>query len=98
MKGKGSIGSEILEKITSQYIDLSLIWLLTGKGRMLKEKSYGAEKAEPHLKEDPTDYSSSKQIIQLLEDKIALLENTLADKEKIISMLEKQIQSHQRQS
>jgi hypothetical protein len=93
MKGKGSIGSEILEKISTRYIDLSLIWLLTGKGRMLKDNTYDPDKSEPHFKEDPIDYTPAKQIIKLLEEKITLLENTLADKEKIISMLEMQLKS-----
>ncbi|MDE3252798.1 MAG: hypothetical protein KGO92_08320, partial [Bacteroidota bacterium] len=35
LKGRGSVGSEILEKIKEIYPDLSLIWLVTGKGSML---------------------------------------------------------------
>ena len=29
MKGKGSIGSEIVERITEKYKDLNITWLLT---------------------------------------------------------------------
>lgn len=33
----GSIGSDILAKVEEIYLDLCLIWLITGKGDMLKE-------------------------------------------------------------
>lgn len=32
----GSIGSDILEKVENTFLDLCLIWLITGKGDMLK--------------------------------------------------------------
>lgn len=35
---QGSVGSDIIEKIVSYYTDLSLDWLLTGNGTMLKEE------------------------------------------------------------
>jgi hypothetical protein len=34
-KGKGTIGSDILEKIRKVYSDLNLIWLISGEGEML---------------------------------------------------------------
>ena len=33
--GNGTVGSDILEKIIGHYVDLNLIWLLTGKGEMI---------------------------------------------------------------
>jgi phage repressor protein C with HTH and peptisase S24 domain len=36
----GSIGSDKCEKISYQYPDINLIWLITGKGKMLKEDSH----------------------------------------------------------
>jgi hypothetical protein len=42
------------------------------------------------LAEDEAVYSSLKQTITSLHDKILILENALADKEKIIKLLEKQ--------
>ena len=36
---KGSIGSDILNKISNAYPDLNTDWLLTGVGKMLKEGS-----------------------------------------------------------
>lgn len=35
IKNSGSIGGDVIEKISEIYTDLSLIWLITGKGEML---------------------------------------------------------------
>lgn len=35
VRSSGSIGSDIIEKISAKYTDLSLSWLLTGEGSML---------------------------------------------------------------
>lgn len=36
LKGKGSIGSDIVQRIITQYPDLNLEWLIMGKGEMLR--------------------------------------------------------------
>jgi hypothetical protein len=84
-KGKGTIGSEILEKILARHKDLSLSWLITGKGTMLVDSG---EAPENILNEEQTPYRTSQEVIRLLREKITVLENSLADKEKIIRMLE----------
>ena len=83
-KGKGTVGSDMLEKIHQKHADLSLIWLLTGKGAMLDEL------ALHDMSEDGNgSYLISKDdIIILLREQVAILERSLADKEKIILMLE----------
>lgn len=88
IKGKGSIGSDIIEKIVSKYNDISLIWLLTGKGKMLADNYSGPEM---QLAEEVNSYSSSEHTISILREKITFLEKSLADKEKIIRLLEAQI-------
>jgi hypothetical protein len=40
---KGSIGSEIVSKISEQYPELNTNWLLTGKGEMLKRANENME-------------------------------------------------------
>jgi hypothetical protein len=89
-KGKGNIGSEIIERITEQYADLNITWLLTGKGQMLANHIYIQTDHVSTLAEDEAVYDSLKQTITSLNDKILILENALADKEKIIKLLEKQ--------
>lgn len=90
MKGKGTIGSEILEKITSRYKDISLTWLVTGNGSMILNKEYETGGESGNWSEQEQSYSTQEQIIRLLRDKISILESSLADKEKIIRLLEKQ--------
>ncbi len=92
MRGKGTVGSEILERIKENYTDLSLVWLVTGKGTMLlsppkqKQDIYTSE-----LNEEQHVYFTSKdEVIALLNKQIAKLEATIADKDKIIALLESQ--------
>jgi hypothetical protein len=35
LRVKGSIGSDILEKVAEVYPDLNIVWLITGKGAMI---------------------------------------------------------------
>lgn len=89
IRGKGTMGSEILEKISDRYRDLSLIWLLTGQGQMLHEEPY----PDPQTVQDEAEaYAAQQDLIRLLRDKIAILENALNDKEKIIRLLEAQLE------
>ncbi len=85
---KGSVGSENIEKIVAQYNDLSISWLLTGNGKMLT-KNYSPQADTFHSVEEPgISYTSNEQLIGHLKEKVIILENALADKEKIISLLE----------
>jgi hypothetical protein len=88
LKGKGTIGSEILEKITHKYRDVSLTWLVTGKGKMLGD---AYEQPDLRVEEDSLSYTSAEHTIALLHQKIEILEKSLADKEKIIKLLEARI-------
>ena len=36
LRNKGSIGSDILIKVSENYDDLNILWVLTGEGNMLK--------------------------------------------------------------
>ncbi len=36
LRNKGSIGSDILIKVSKKYNDLNILWVLTGEGNMLK--------------------------------------------------------------
>ena len=81
-RGKGTIGSDILERVRRNYPDLSLLWLISGEGEML------AEEVEENLLREDKQYYSKDEVIRLLTERIKLLEIALADKEKIIKLLE----------
>ncbi|MEM9687608.1 MAG: hypothetical protein AAF934_11905 [Bacteroidota bacterium] len=53
IKKKGSVGSDILEKIFACYPELNPTWLLTGKGAMLLEaQNDTAQTSEPEQQQD----------------------------------------------
>jgi len=87
-KGKGTMGSELLEKISVRYSDLNLSWLITGKGKMLLDSSYMSHTNTSNLSEDPSAYTANEIAVKALQEKIAILERALGDKEKIIRLLE----------
>jgi hypothetical protein len=77
LKGRGSIGSDILQRVYESFPDLDFIWLLTGNGEMLRND---IEADIPHFSKD--------EMIRALKASISVLEIALADKEKIIALLE----------
>lgn len=89
MKGRGTIGSEILEKIGSTFRDLNLTWVLTGRGKMILDDAYPGLVQSGNLSEEKAMYSAQENTIKNLREKIIILEKALADKEKIISLLER---------
>ncbi|MBV9987782.1 MAG: hypothetical protein JO301_08885 [Chitinophagaceae bacterium] len=94
LKGKGAVGSDILERIKQNYTDLSLVWLVTGRGTMLLSppSQNGTEKKVSELNEEQHIYFTSKDdVIKLLKKQIEKLESTIADKDRIIALLELQV-------
>ena len=87
-KGKGSIGSDILERIHENYFDINLVWLITGEGDMLAPIS---ETGIANLIREPRLQYSKDDQIRSLAERVSLLETSLADKEKIIRLLESQL-------
>lgn len=88
-KGKGSIGSDILERIHKNYFDLDMVWLITGEGDMLVAEDSDKATKRQMLQEEKK-YYTRDEIIKFLRERVALLESSLADKEKIIALLEAQ--------
>jgi len=88
-KGKGRIGSDVIEIIHANYPDLNIMWLVTGEGEMLTAVDPNDPERQS-VREDKQPYTKT-EIIGFLNERIALLEAALADKEKIIKMLEERI-------
>jgi hypothetical protein len=72
------------------YKDLNLVWLLTGKGSMIADNPYSEALPSHSLREEDTAYSS-QEMLKSLKSRIVILENALADKDKIIRLLEKEL-------
>ncbi len=90
-KGKGTIGSDILERIHKHYFDIDLLWLVTGEGNMIDVDAADRETKKLLLQEEKQ-YYSKDEMVKFLQERVALLESSLADKEKIIALLEVQVQ------
>jgi len=89
-KGKGSIGSDILAKIIDRCRDIDPEWLLTGRGKMLRNSEYPPVSDPKSVVEEPG-APAADYLVRLLQDKTKILENALHDKEKIILLLEERI-------
>jgi len=90
-RGKGSIGSDILERIHKNYFDLDLIWLVSGEGNMIDMEAADKETKKLLLREEQH-YYTKDEMIKYLQERILLLESSLSDKEKIVALLETQLQ------
>ncbi|MBQ2303214.1 MAG: hypothetical protein II256_04940 [Bacteroidales bacterium] len=88
--------------ISEKYPDLSIEWLLIGKGRMIKTISI-ADNQEQYFKNivllekeihknNPSYHEERlkelKEFVSILNERVSFLERTIADKDKIISLLE----------
>lgn len=73
-----SIGQDIIKKISLTYPELNIGWLLTGEGSMLKEESSQNLKVLEDLEK------IYKNKIESLEEKINMLNDTVATQKQII--------------
>ncbi|HEX7905950.1 MAG TPA: hypothetical protein VF487_18890 [Chitinophagaceae bacterium] len=77
-KGKGAMGSDILERIAQQYPDLSLTWLITGRGSMLQKPPKGVKVPKGFmLKEEEAVYAIRNKLVASLKEQLKLLEKSL---------------------
>ena len=92
LRGRGSVGSDIIEKIKYNYPELSIVWLFTGKGDMhIAPSATGKENIHIELGEEQALFFTAKDdVIALLKKQIEQYQSALAEKEKIIRLLEKQ--------
>jgi transcriptional regulator with XRE-family HTH domain len=87
-KGNGTIGPKTMSHIRAAGLDLSLSWLSEGTGSMLQND--GKESEWMQMQEDQQDYHRlMAERINALKLQIELLQSALADKDKIITLLER---------
>ena len=84
MRGKGTVGSDILEKIADKYPDLNLVWLITGKGKMLQKPLTDKKSAdaESMVNEEATVYKIKQQLIDTLKAQLKTLEAPASKRKK----------------
>jgi hypothetical protein len=90
-RGKGNIGSGVLEKIKLHFPDLNIQWLVTGQGTMTTNLyAIGDIETSNQLNENGIKYLPMQvALIHSLHQQIQQLEQTIADKDAIIYLLEK---------
>lgn len=84
---------DIAQSIINKFIDVSSEWLLTGKGSM--HKRYVSEDADQILNEPKHSYNkqSNDTLIQLMQDKIDLLEENKELQTQEIQRLKKELKA-----
>ena len=85
LKGKGSVGSDILEKVSREYPDLNLIWLITGEGKMIvnrKKQKPAGEEDDLEMQDHEAIYDARNKLIQVLKEQIEVLSSSVPVKRK----------------
>jgi len=91
LRGRGSVGSDILEKIKYNYPQLSMVWLFTGKGNMqLSLSPNGLADPVVELAEEQAIFFTAKDtVIDLLQQQIDQYRQMIEQKDKIIRLMER---------
>jgi transcriptional regulator with XRE-family HTH domain len=83
LKGRGSVGSDILQRIHDHYPDLNLFWVITGKGTMhIAPDLYKKEMADLQLQEEDAVYQTKSKIVTILRQQLDALETAFPEKKK----------------
>lgn len=89
LRNQGSVGSDILIKINEAYIDLDILWILTGRGQMILDEYFLT--TGPHaanIDDFSKSYLQGQGKVKVLEDDLEKMNFALKDKDKIISLYE----------
>lgn len=84
IKGKTSLGSNVLELITGKFPDLSTHWLLTGEGEMLRSSRSDSGSVEENV-------AWYRNKIDQKDNKIEELDQMLKEQRAMIRELEQEI-------
>jgi hypothetical protein len=79
LRVKGSVGSDILEKVSVEYPDLNLVWLITGQGKMIVKPTKGKQDTETEnmeLQDEKAVYQIRDHLIEVLKEQLETLSAT----------------------
>lgn len=85
LKAKGSVGSDILEKVGEVYPDLNLVWLITGRGKILVKPRTGAKDnndGSMEVKEAEAVYAVRDKLIEVLKEQLETLSSAIPGRRK----------------
>jgi|SRR5699024_11138876 len=82
IRKRASIGSDVIEKIISEFPEINPVWLITGEGEMLKDAS--AESKTNPSKNNKEDKSEEETV----RIELRYCKEMVKSKEKIINLLE----------
>ncbi len=90
------LNSNTIENIITNFSEINLHWLLTGKGTMLLDNNEENTAAEPAAVYKPAAMQEKEDMqVAVLKEKIQLLEEKVKDKEKIISLQEDRLKERE---
>jgi transcriptional regulator with XRE-family HTH domain len=83
LKGRGSVGTDILQRIHDQFPELNLFWVITGKGTMLISPDlHKKEMDDLQLQEEDAVYQTKSKMVSILREQLDALENAFPEKKK----------------
>lgn len=85
VRGIRPVATDVIQSILSKYVDISAEWLLLGKGDM--HKSTGSNN-QPELGESGKYMKFLEDKIKWLQEKNAILQGRIDDKDKLIEFYE----------
>jgi hypothetical protein len=88
LKNGGTIGADKLEIILRIYSDLNLTWLVTGKGKMIKENAFSDERIDT-LNDNSPPYKIEEQYITIIQTQ----KETIDTQKRYIFRLEDEIET-----
>ena len=82
IKGRNAISKGLAETILGKCIEINKTWLMTGEGEMIINEHIDSMNHE------------ERQRMGILEESISILKQELADKQKMIEFLMKEVESY----
>lgn len=94
LKRNSDLGESVIRKIVDNCLDMDMIWLITGRGSMLKNsQSLTSNQVTPPAN-DPTSIDLKERIAEL-KDRVSELKDMIAAKDELISFMREQLRMKQ---